>query len=553
MAVTPWARTALLAGCIAVAAAAPGMARDTPALAADWPEKYWNPKPSADDFVLPMPCGGAMAFREVPTPHGSGLLDDRYLEIGEESDAFNYLRGRRYVYLSGPFPFEPEGVRGYYVAKYELAQFQYDVVMARAGEHDQPCEEPRRRDFVAAGGLSWFDAVAFGRAYTEWLLDHAPLSLPVIDGMTGFVRAPTEAEWEYAARGGAAVDPAAFRDRVFPTGGDPLNTFAATAGAGSANGKVQPIGSRSPNPLGLHDVYGNVAELVFEPFRLTRMGRLHGQVGGAVKKGGDARTPEGLISSGARQEIPFFDPRSQRAFADRFTGLRVAIAAQAITSGEVEDRLREDFASLARSHLDGELALQEDEAFAALERVARDARVGELAPTLRGIQSRFEAVRAGRAEQAEAAVRGMMLAGAAGCARLDTLVESGRAWAELFAMIKGEVAAFQPTTPAERAHLVRLSEVEIPNAARKGAAIQEEIAANSDVYTSVIDVLTNNYGFDVVEQQMDVLLGEYAQRDLQGLVACLPNLMAHARIRDREGRFVLERWSLDLSAIKDLP
>ena len=35
------------------------------------------------------------------------------------------------------------------------------------------------------------------------------------------------------------------------------------------NGKAQRIGLLNPNPLGLHDILGNVDEIVFDPFRIA--------------------------------------------------------------------------------------------------------------------------------------------------------------------------------------------------------------------------------------------------------------------------------------------
>ena len=97
----------------------------------------------------------------------------------------------------------------------------------------------------------------------------------------GFARLPTEVEWEFAARGGTAVSQADFSERVFPMT-EGIVRYVWFAGAESANGKAQFIGLLKPNPLRLHDMLGNIDEMVFEPFRLNRLNRLHGQAGGYV-------------------------------------------------------------------------------------------------------------------------------------------------------------------------------------------------------------------------------------------------------------------------------
>ena len=68
-----------------------------------WKESYYNPNPLAGDVILPMPCGGAMAFRKVETPNSDGAIGDVPVLLGEEGDNQPYLNGLRQSYVSGAF------------------------------------------------------------------------------------------------------------------------------------------------------------------------------------------------------------------------------------------------------------------------------------------------------------------------------------------------------------------------------------------------------------------------------------------------------------------
>jgi hypothetical protein len=62
---------------------------------APWPERFYNPQPSPDDLILPMPCGGSMAFRRIDVPH-ERMLSDRKIVIGGSEERFAYAEGSRY-------------------------------------------------------------------------------------------------------------------------------------------------------------------------------------------------------------------------------------------------------------------------------------------------------------------------------------------------------------------------------------------------------------------------------------------------------------------------
>jgi hypothetical protein len=125
--------------------------------------------------------------------------------------------------------------------------------------------------------------------------------------------------------------------------------YAWFQGPRSAAGRAQPVGMLEPNPLGLHDIMGNVGEMVLEPFRAVRVGRLHGQAGGVVVKGGDYRTPETALRSSLRIEVPPFDATDGQPTRLASVGFRVALAAHVTTSLRRAEALNRAFEAESRA------------------------------------------------------------------------------------------------------------------------------------------------------------------------------------------------------------
>jgi formylglycine-generating enzyme required for sulfatase activity len=201
-----------------------------------------------------------LKFDMVPLPAGKVLLGSPEAEKDREDS-----EGPQVEVQIEPF----------YIGKHELTQAEYDLFRNRynaVGASPKPIPDDKLADaityptplyeleagpiFQKMGRGGKFPAVIMSqsaaREYTKWL-----------SKMTGrFYRLPTEAEWEYACRAGTTTaysfgdDPKQLGEYGWYFDNSDLNNEAA----------YREVGQKKPNPWGLYDMHGNVAELVLDQY-----------------------------------------------------------------------------------------------------------------------------------------------------------------------------------------------------------------------------------------------------------------------------------------------
>ena len=250
-----------------------------------------NPKPSPKTKTKPKP---------KPTP-----TVNRQAELNKLINNMVYVSGGTFTMgatseqgsdaLKNEEPTHSVTLSSFYLCKYEVTQALWRAVMgnnpSRFKGNSLPVEQ-----------VSWNDCQTF---------------ISRLNNLTGKnFRLPTEAEWEYAARGGN-------RSRGYKYSGS--NALSDVAWYEDNSGdKTHPVGSKSPNELGLYDMSGNVWEWCSDWYGTYSSSSQTNPTGASrgsnrVRRGGGW----GNDASYCRSSFRIYDAPDDRYY---FLGLRLALS-----------------------------------------------------------------------------------------------------------------------------------------------------------------------------------------------------------------------------------
>lgn len=170
------------------------------------------------------------------------------------------------------------------MSRYEVTRAFYDAVMQTGKSGDCP--------MCPVTAISWIEAKIFARELTRRFNGERVFDLP------------TEAQWEYAARGGNKES-----SHYIFSGGNNLEEvgwFLGNSG-GVGQPRIREAGLLKPNALGIYDMTGNVIEWCQDWWGLNYYGRreISNPVNGGTGVGTKTRNSKQV---GGGQALYYFDP-----------------------------------------------------------------------------------------------------------------------------------------------------------------------------------------------------------------------------------------------------
>ncbi len=186
--------------------------------------------------------------------------------------AGNFMMGRTVNSENGRDDEEPANqvhLEAFWMSNYEITWDLYNLFINRAIDGAENLKKGAEVsidvDAVAGATIPYVD-MSLGMGTSEDLpvgnVTHlaATKFCKWLSAKTGYIyRLPTEAEWEYAARAGTTT-PYFFNDASHT-----LDEYAWYEG--NSKDTYHKVGQKKPNPWGLYDMYGNVAEWTLDQYK----------------------------------------------------------------------------------------------------------------------------------------------------------------------------------------------------------------------------------------------------------------------------------------------
>lgn len=175
---------------------------------------------------------------------------------------------------------------------FALGETEVTVGLWRAVMGSVPYLNDMERPRTPVGNVSWYDCQDF---------------LQKLNGLTGRkFRLPTEAEWEYAARGGRRSSHTPFSGSAFV---GQVAVYSSTAGGAKPRTEKVVVKSLRPNELGFYDMSGNVWEWCHDRYAeysaadsVNPVGAAEG--GNRIMRGGSYASPWTACRVSNRSSIP---------------------------------------------------------------------------------------------------------------------------------------------------------------------------------------------------------------------------------------------------------
>lgn len=198
--------------------------------------------------------GSDVTFDMVPIPRGEFVMGSPESENKRAAD-----EGPQHVVKMEPF----------WMGKHEVRWDEYDIwsygldIQKRRVRKEEVNELDAKADAVTKPTKPYTD-MTFGMGRQGFpaicMTQHAAKKFcDWLSAKTGhYYRLPTEAEWEYACRAGTTT-PYSFGNSL-----EDLDQYAWHHG--NSGDKYHQVGQLKPNPWGLHDMHGNVAEWCLDKY-----------------------------------------------------------------------------------------------------------------------------------------------------------------------------------------------------------------------------------------------------------------------------------------------